>query len=214
MPRLIDMTGQAFGRLTVMGRAAGPRTKWLCSCSCGQTKAVAAFSLRRGDTRSCGCLKLEMYATGSARLRHGMAGSNIYRAWNTMLGRCNNPRRQRFADYGARGIKVCKRWHKFENFYADMGPRPSPRHSLDRIDNDGNYGPSNCRWALAEQQSNNRRTVLKVTHEGRTQSSAWWARKLGVPDNTFRRRIRDGWAVDQIVAAYRSNQDDTPCMAP
>lgn len=156
---LIDLTGKMFGRLTVLRRAdqntpQGHPT-WECSCSCGNLTTTTGINLRHGRTRSCGCFEQESRSTNN--LKHGLVGTYFYYIWNAMQNRCSNPNNPKYRDYGARGIKVCARWNDVANFAADMGPRPSSEHSIDRIDNDGNYEPTNCRWATVAQQHANRR---------------------------------------------------------
>jgi hypothetical protein len=156
----IDLTGQTFGRLTVVSRSVAQRgnSYWNCRCVCGVERRVSLPNLRSGHVRSCGCLSRESRATRSTIHGHARVGARTreYSSWHSMVSRCTNPNIEPYAKYGARGIKVCARWLDFVNFLADMGERP-PNTSLDRIDNDGNYEPGNCRWATASEQMKNRR---------------------------------------------------------
>lgn len=170
--RAIDITGHKFGRWTVIERAGGggknKKATWLCRCECGTEKVVRGDVLRRGVSRSCGCYRDERQRATVTRHGHWVGGEATpeWRAWNAMLQRCTKPSHEKYPNYGGRGIRICDRWaESFENFLKDMGMRPSARHSLDRIDNDGDYEPGNCRWATAEQQNRNRRPP-KVSKTG------------------------------------------------
>jgi hypothetical protein len=162
MGKLIDLTGKVFGRLTVLKRGKTSKwghIHWACRCSCGNVKEICGTSLKKKNSSSCGCLQKELLTERNKT--HGMHGSPEYISWQSMKNRCYNLERDNYHNYGGRGIIVCDRWlNSFENFYEDMGPRPDDDYySLDRIDSNGNYEPSNCRWATDEEQIINRRTT-------------------------------------------------------
>ncbi len=157
-----------FGRLTVMGRAPNVRPKfsaWHCLCECGVVATVEGQRLVSGKTRSCGCLQEETRRSAKGRVRHGMSRTPTHNTWGGMKQRCENPASPRWADWGGRGIRVCDRWQSFDLFLADMGEKPRGR-SLDRINNNGNYEPGNCRWATAKEQAANRRSRAIKQGEG------------------------------------------------
>jgi hypothetical protein len=193
MPKKIDMTGQKFNRLTVLeecGKTNDGKVKWLCLCDCGNVSSVSGKHLRNGQIKSCGCFNKERSKT------HGMSKTHYFGLWAQMISRCENANDSSYSRYGAKGIKVCDRWHSFENFLADMGDRPE-NTSIDRIDGSGNYEPSNCRWATAEEQAENRKTTRLIKWNGKTQSIVNWAKELGINKNVIKSRLTLGWSVDR-----------------
>lgn len=192
-----DLSGRRFGRLLVVSRAEnakGGKPRWLCACDCGGTKAIRAAVLLRGGASSCGCLSREL--TSRRSVTHGLTGTSEYVSWRRMRRYCYTPTDPGYAHYGARGIRMCDRWREsFENFLADMGPRPSPGHTIDRIDNDGDYTPENCRWATIEVQNRNKSSNVFLEHDGRRMTSAEWAREIGMTQTGLMDRIRRGMSV-------------------
>ena len=167
MPKRIDLIGQVFERLTVQRYAGHDKspTKWAmwdCSCACGGAVRVRGIDLRRGNTKSCGCLKRD--PMHNPNYRHGMSKKPEHEAWQQAKMRCTNPKNARYTTYGGAGVRMCDEWLKsFDLFYAHIGPRPSEGHSLDRIDPYGNYEPGNVRWATAVVQRHNRRDLIHQT---------------------------------------------------
>jgi hypothetical protein len=195
-PAATDLTDRRFGRLVAKVRE-GQRhgfAVWRCQCDCGAFPTIKSVSLTSGRTRSCGCLAREMAA--KRLTTHGMCGTKIHQVWRGMLQRCGDPNYPRYADHGGRGITICDRWRSFDAFYADMGDVP-PGLSIDRIDNNGNYEPGNCRWATAKTQNANKRNTKMVTLDGKTQTVADWCRHFGVSPSAVCRREQRGWPVER-----------------
>lgn len=192
-----NVIGKRFGRLTVL-RPVNPATlKWLyCLCDCGTEATVRVDRLRAGSTQSCGC-----YRSDTLRLRatHGDTQSAEYNVWRKMISRCTNPKVKHYNRYGGRGISVCARWMSYAAFLADMGRRPSALHSIERNDNDGNYEPSNCRWATKREQANNRRGNKVITFRGVTMTAAAWTVKLGLSRTAIYDRLRRNWSVERAL---------------
>lgn len=205
-----DLTGQRFGRLAALNREANKsgRVMWLCRCDCGVTVVIRAFSLTTRKSRSCGCGQKE-----SARKRlttHGMHRTTEYMIYQGMIGRCEQPAHSSYPDYGGRGIYVCTEWrNSFERFYSDMGPRPSRTHSIDRIDNNGPYSPTNCAWATPKQQANNRRPRKRghryLTFRGETKTATEFARQFGLEPMTVIQRLNANWTVERALTTAARN---------
>lgn len=185
--------GQRFGRWVAVCAASyggkGHR-KWLCRCDCGVAREVSVPTLTSGASRSCGCLQRDV-ATRTSTV-HGGAGTPEYRAWKHMRGRCVDPHDKRYANYGARGIVVCDRWHDFALFLADLGPRPTPSHSLERLKVDGNYEPGNVVWATIKEQSRNKTVTAFIEVDGRIGKVTDLAEEIGLPYWTLFKRAQRG----------------------
>lgn len=200
--RAIDLTGMVFGKLTVLRFAerrperGSVRRYYLCQCECGNEAIVFAGNLRSGNSTSCGCGKV---AACLARATHRQSKTRDYRAWKDMRARCERPTIVGFHNWGGRGIRVCKRWRKFENFIADMGPSPGPGYTIERKDVNKNYQPSNCEWLHRTAQNRNRRDTIRVTFRGKTQALVCWAEQLKIPYSTLRKRHRDGWDIERMM---------------
>jgi hypothetical protein len=196
-PKPRDIRNQRFDRLVAISYVTPER--WLCICDCGTSKVVIGSDLRRGKIRSCGCILRELKKTGDLRRTHGASNTPEYRTWSSMINRCNNPKTSYFHRYGGRGIAVCSRWREsFENFFVDMGTRP-PGKTIDRIRVDGNYEPSNCRWATALEQAANTSVAVMLTARGKTQPTGVWAREVGISQACIRYRLSKGLSHEEAI---------------
>lgn len=201
-----DETGRRYGRLTVLSKAPATKkgqVKWLCQCDCGTERVVRGDKLRSGSTISCGCLSADQSRV------HGLRSHPLYDTWNGIVQRCTNPNYSAYAGYGGRGVSICDRWLSGEDglsgvecFLADVGARPSPQHSIDRINNDLGYEPNNVRWATPKEQQRNQRTnrIIEIGGERICLSEA--CERTGVNYATAGGRLRRGWAPEQIFAGH------------
>lgn len=210
-----DIVGQKFGRLTVVLFDSPEKVRGVCEC--GNTWEGRVYPLLKGYTKSCGCLLNEARrASGRANKKHGMEGTPEYRAWVAMRSRCSNPKHYAFHNYGGRGIDVCDEWAKsFEAFIGDMGLRPGPDYSLDRVDNNLGYFKDNCRWATKREQANNLRHNRAYSFLGETLTISEAADKFSIKYSTLKRRLDSGVAPDDAVkipvrAWRRGNSEGAP----
>ena len=194
----IDLTGRLFGQLTVIEfvRSANYASYYLCQCNCGNTKVVDGNNLRRGHVKSCGCRRITENKSGAT---HGMTKTKIYGIWVNMWRRCTEKANASYQYYGARGIKVCKRWKSFENFYADMGDCKEG-FTIERINVNGDYEPSNCKWIRAGDQALNRRSNRELEYGGEVLCVTQWSRKLNIKKSTLLERLRRGWSVEKALS--------------
>lgn len=201
MGKFQNISGEKFGRLTVISRAQNTSTgsaRWNCACECGNTVTVDAGKLKSGHTKSCGCLRAEQNRT--VALKHGMHNTRIHRIWMQMHARCNARSGNNYKWYAERGVKVCNEWSDFQNFYqwsANNGYADDL--SIDRIDVDGDYSPENCRWVDIITQANNKRNNFKIEYGGRTQTIPQWARETSLPAGVIRYRILHGWTPEEAL---------------
>lgn len=216
LKRVDDLTGMRFHRLTVIergpNRGTGTKTKaqWRCSCECGEMVVIPGYSLKTGNTKSCGCLRREKNIENGKKLNlsHGMSGTRVHTIWACMIQRCLYPKHKSYADYGGRGITICERWMKFENFFADMGEPPDGL-TLERGENNGNYEPGNCRWATLIEQANNRRNNVKITAFGKTQTIAVWCRETGYLKSKLIYRLATMTPEDALATASNPSAGHT-----
>jgi hypothetical protein len=198
-PLFKDIDGQVFGKWTVLGYAgrSSLMTHWWCQCTCGRIKRVQATALRNGGAKQCRfCFPRP--------IKHGLSASRTYTHWHSMISRCCYEKGFAFKHYGGRGITVCDRWRQdFAAFLQDMGDPPSPKHSLDRIDVNGNYEPGNCRWALPVEQANNKRTNHRVTLNNETHTMTEWSRIVGMAVGTISSRLKRGWCAACVLTPGR-----------
>ena len=203
MKRRFELSGHKFGRLTVLEFHSvtwNNMALWRCVCDCGKEKIVRGSHLKLGQVTTCGSHRSE---TAKAHLNkyqtHGMSHSATYRCWAAMMYRCRSSNHVSHARYKDRGISVCAKWHDFENFLADMGERPSGRHSIERKNNNLGYDPNNCTWATPKEQGRNTCKNHRLTFRGETMCISEWAEQTGIGSTTIRERIKRGWSTDRSL---------------
>ena len=206
MGNKVDLVGQKFGRLAVLERLpknTGHSHWWLCQCDCGNIVEVRGRCLTKGETKSCGCYKRDYARKHGTQMftKHGWYGTRLYSAWRRMIDRCENPNFPQYPNYGGRGIKVCDEWRKSPEKFCEwaMANGYADNLSIDRIDFNGDYEPSNCRWITMDEQQTNKRNNVRITYNGKTQCIAEWARELGVSQGNLYSRIRLGWTNPQEI---------------
>lgn len=193
-----NLKGMRFGRLVVQFFIPNNGGRWSCLCDCGSVAEIRSQNLRIGKTKSCGCYKHEIMAAGM-NVKHGMYGTRTFKTWDSMIQRCTLKTDPNYHRYGARGVMVCDSWKSFEGFYADMGKRPDGM-TLDRKENNGNYEPSNCRWATPMQQANNRSNNRLIRYRWKEITVRELANETGVDYMMLRSRVlANGWDVERAV---------------
>lgn len=195
-----NLAGRVFGLLTVVrfaGRDSAKRAVWECRCACSAVLVVRAWNLKNGHQRSCGCMTEQWI--GEANTTHGRTRTRLYTAWNAMHERCRNPKNDEFHNYGGRGIRVCERWSRFEAFLQDVGEPPTDRHTLERIETNGNYEPGNCKWATRKEQARNKRNNRLITFRGKTRSLVEWGEETGFGGSRIGNRLRIGWSIERAL---------------
>ena len=197
---MIDLVGQKFGRLFVikkMDNSKNRHSQWLCRCECGKEKIIRGDSLKNENTKSCGCLHIEISTKHGHRTEAKM--SETYHSWNNMIQRCTNPKNEFYYNYGGRGITVCKRWLNFENFLKDMDEVPK-KHQIDRINNNGNYCKDNCKWSTRTEQGRNKRNNRLETYNGKTQCLIEWVEEFGISYSVLWDRLyKLGWSIKKAL---------------
>ena len=196
-----DLTGRRFGHLIAekMNNRSNNGNMWLCKCDCGNETLVLSTNLLKGHSKSCGCLRVDTIVKQNRT--HGMAKTRLYNTWSNMKTRCANEGRSMYYTYGGRGIKVCEEWNdSFESFYKwamENGYKDSL--SIDRIDNDGDYSPENCRWSTSQQQARNKQTTIRIMYRGQTKTLKEWCDKYNLNYHTAYRRLRKGWGIKKLL---------------
>ena len=204
----IEIIGEKYGKWIVLSEAESKNHNraFLCRCDCGTEAVVMGHNLRTGGSVQCTQCAWESHP--GRKKTHGLTGTRIYNIWRGIKLRCYIPSHPSFDHYGGQGITMCDRWrNSFESFLEDMGKLPTQFHQIDRIDNEGNYEPNNCRWVLPKEQQNNRRNNIMISYKGETRSVADWASVLGVNQSTLYMRVKAGWPSEKVLSTPIRFQD-------
>ena len=201
--KALNLIGSRFGKLTVIERVendAHGHSRWCCKCDCGNDTVVIGYELKNGHIKSCGCYRSENL--NDFNRTHNLSKHPLYRVWKAMKSRCNNPNSTAYERYGGRGINVCDEWNSdFKAFYEWAVSNGYEKGlTIDRIDNDGNYCPENCRWVSYATQNTNKRNIRMITFNGKTQNMKEWANELGIPYKMFAKHIKDGQSISAVQA--------------
>lgn len=205
-----DFVGKRFANLVVIrfdGISKHGHARWWCQCDCGREKSILSNGLTSGVTKGCGCLNRRLSCRSFVSDGHRGSKTAEYACWEGILNRCLDPGSTNYPRYGGKGIEVCERWKSFENFLADMGPKPSPSHSIDRFpDRNGNYEPGNCRWATRIEQGRNTSRNRRLVFRGEEKTLAEWAEITGIKRATIGARIDSyGWSVEKALSVGANN---------
>lgn len=205
MPKLMDLSGMRYGKLVVLSRfeenTKSGKPQWVCLCDCGKKTVVPAQALKSGNTKSCGCLKIETGRINGKKVKHGESHTRLYNIWHSMKRRCYAVSSKDFVNYGGRGITVCSEWlNDFQAFHDwAVSHGYSDELTIDRIDNDKGYSPDNCRWVTTKEQNQKKRNVKLIEWNGQTHTLTEWATITGISAGVLSRRLKTGWSIEDTL---------------
>lgn len=212
MKNFKDLSGERFGRLFVVKRVENNNkgyAQWLCKCDCGKETIVVTANLKRGHTKSCGCLRKDNTSGEKCSLyKHGKYNTKLYKVWHNMKERCLNNNATHYEFYGGRGITICNEWKKdFMSFYNwAINNGYNDNLTIDRINVNGNYEPQNCRWITIKEQANNRRSNHLITYNKETHTMMEWAEIFNINYDTLRFRLKRGWSIEKVLKEGKNNE--------